>query len=237
MSIVDQIILLHDIDSKLFEINKLLGGLPTQVEELTQQQEALKNSLLEKENSLKITIVDIQTSDTLIATAQEKVNTLKDRLTDGSISTNKEYDAMMDSIDYEKNLVGEKETELLTLMETKDTLSKEIEEDKTNLDTLIEDLSIKKKALESKLAEVSEEKNALDIERANIVQGIDSNVLSQYDVIYEARNGVALAAVLDNNCEACGAFVPAQLVNEALAKQVVFCGNCGRFVYQSNSEN
>ncbi|SVA26165.1 uncharacterized protein METZ01_LOCUS155273, partial [marine metagenome] len=31
MSTVDQIILLHDIDSKLFEINKLLGGLPTQV--------------------------------------------------------------------------------------------------------------------------------------------------------------------------------------------------------------
>ena len=237
MSIVDQIILLHDIDSKLFEINKLLGGLPTQVEELTQQQEALKNSLLEKENLLKTTTVDMQTSETFIATAQEKVNTLKDRLTDGSISTNKEYDAMMDSIDYEKNLVSEKETELLTLMETKDTLSKEIEEDKTNLDTLIEDLNIKKKALEAKLAEVSEEKSALDIERANIVQGIDSNVLSQYDVIYEARNGVALAAVLDNNCEACGAFVPAQLVNEALAKQVVFCSHCGRFLYKSESEN
>ena len=237
MSIVDQIILLHDIDSKLFEINKLLGGLPTQVEELTQQQEALKNSLLEKENSLKTTTVDMQTSETFIATAQEKVNTLKDRLTDGSISTNKEYDAMMDSIDYEKNLVGEKETELLTLMETKDTLSKEIEEDKTNLDTLIEDLSTKKKALEAKLAEVSEEKNALDIERTNIVKGIDPNVLSQYDVIYEARNGVALAAVLDNNCEACGAFVPAQLVNESLAKQVVFCSNCGRFLYKLESEN
>ena len=237
MSIVDQIILLHDIDSKLFEINKLLGGLPTQVEELTQQQEALKNSLLEKENSLKTTTVDMQTSETFIATAQEKVNTLKDRLTDGSISTNKEYDAMMDSIDYEKNLVSEKETELLTFMEKKDTLSKEIEEDKANLDTLIEDLSTKKKALEAKLAEVSEEKSALDRERANIVQGIDSNVLSQYDTIYEAKNGIALAAVLDNNCEACGAFVPAQLVNEALAKQVVFCSNCGRFLYKSESEN
>ena len=237
MSIVDQIILLHDIDSKLFEINKLLGGLPTQVEELTQQQEALKNSLLEKENSLKTTTVDMQTSETFIATAQEKVNTLKDRLTDGSISTNKEYDAMMDSIDYEKNLVSEKETELLTLMETKDTLSKEIEEDKTNLDTLIEDLNTKKKALEAKLAEVSEEKNALDIERANIVKGIDSNVLSQYDIIYEAKNGIALSAVLDNNCEACGAFVPAQLVNEALAQQVVFCSNCGRFLYKSEYEN
>jgi len=237
MSTVDQIILLHDIDSKLFEINKLLGGLPTQVEELTQREETLKNSLSEKEDLLKTTTVDMHTSETLIATAQEKVNTLKDKLTDGSISTNKEYDAMMDSIDYEKNLVSEKETELLTLMETKDTLSSEIEEDKANLDTLIEDLNTKKKALESKLAEVSEEKNALDGEHANIVKGIDSNVLSQYDAIYEARNGVAVAAVLDNNCEACGAFVPAQLVNETLAKQVVFCDNCGRFLYKLPSEN
>ncbi|HIC82862.1 MAG TPA: hypothetical protein EYO99_00735 [Candidatus Marinimicrobia bacterium] len=170
MSTVDQIILLHDIDSKLFEINKLLGGLPTQVEELIQQEETLKNSLSEKENLLKTTTVDMQTSETLIATAEEKINTLKDKLTDGSISTNKEYDAMMDSIDYEKNLVSEKETELLMLMETKDTLSSGIEEDKANLETLIEDLSTKKKALESKLAEVSEEKNALDVEQANIVK-------------------------------------------------------------------
>ena len=56
MSTVDQIILLHDIDSKLFEINKLLGGLPTQVEELIQQEETLKNSLSEKENLLKTRI-------------------------------------------------------------------------------------------------------------------------------------------------------------------------------------
>jgi len=237
MSVVDQIILLHDVDSKLFEINKLLGDLPGQVEELTTQQENLKNSLAEKEELLKNTTVDIQTSENIIATSQEKVNALKDKLTDGSISTNKEYDAMMETIDYEKNLVSEKETELLTLMETKDTLSKEIEEDQSNLDTLIQDLASKKEALESKLSEVSDEKNSLEEERNNIIKNVDDTILAQYQTIYEARNGVAVAEILDDSCGECGAFIPAQLVNEALAKQVVFCGNCGRFVYQSNSEN
>lgn len=237
MSVVDQIILLHDVDSKLFEINKLLGGLPGQVEELATQEENLKNSLAEKEELLKKTTVDIQTSENIIATSQEKVNALKDKLTDGSISTNKEYDAMMETIDYEKNLVSEKETELLTLMETKDTLSKEIEEDQSNLDTLIQDLASKKEALESKLSEVSDEKNSLEEERNNIIKNVDDTILAQYQTIYEARNGVAVAEILDDSCGECGAFIPAQLVNEALAKQVVFCGNCGRFVYQSNSEN
>ena len=237
MSVVDQIILLHDVDSKLFEINKLLGGLPGQVEELATKEENLKNSLVEKEELLKKTIVDIETSENLIATSQEKINTLKDKLTDGSISTNKEYDAMMETIDYEKNLVSEKETELLTLMEAKDTLSQEIEEDKSNLDTLIEDLASKKKSLESKLSEVSDEKNSLEEERNNIIKNVDDTILAQYQTIYEARNGVAVAEILDDSCGECGSFIPPQLVNEALAKQVVFCGNCGRFVYQSNSEN
>ena len=237
MSVVDQIILLHDVDSKLFEINKLLGGLPGQVEELATQEQNLKNSLTEKEELLKKTTVDIQTSENMIATSQEKVNTLKDKLTDGSISTNKEYDAMMETIDYEKNLVSEKETELLTLMETKDTLSKEIQEDKSNLDTLIQDLASKKETLESKLSEVSDEKNSLEEERNNIIKNVDDTILAQYQTIYEARNGVAVAEILDDSCGECGAFIPAQLVNEALAKQVVFCGNCGRFVYQSTSEN
>ena len=237
MSVVDQIILLHDVDSKLFEINKLLGGLPGQVEELATQEQNLKNSLTEKEELLKKTTVDIETSENIIATSQEKINTLKDKLTDGSISTNKEYDAMMETIDYEKNLVSEKETELLTLMETKDALSKEIEEDKSNLDTLIQDLASKKEALESKLSEVSDEKNSLEEERNNIIKNVDDTILAQYQTIYEARNGVAVAEILDDSCGECGSFIPAQLVNEALAKQVVFCGNCGRFVYQSTSEN
>tara|TARA_Y100001936_G_scaffold191571_1_gene190741 strand:+ start:1028 stop:1741 length:714 start_codon:yes stop_codon:yes gene_type:complete len=237
MSVVDQIILLHDVDSKLFEINKLLGDLPGQVEELVAKEKNLKNSLVEKEELLKKTTVDIETSENIIATGQEKIKTLKDKLTDGSISTNKEYDAMMETIDYEKNLVSEKETELLTLMETKDTLSKEIEEDKSNLDTLIQDLISKKEALESKLSEVSDEKNFLEEKRNTIIKNIDDNTLAQYQTIYEARNGVAVSEILDDSCGECGSLIPPQLVNEALAKQVVFCGNCGRFVYQSNSEN
>ena len=116
MAVIDQIILLQDVDNKLFEINKLLGDLPKQVQELTDQQESTTQSLADKEELLKTTTVDIQSSETLIATTENKVNMLKDKLIDGSISNNKEYDAMMDTIDFEKNIIFEKENELLVLM-------------------------------------------------------------------------------------------------------------------------
>ena len=233
MAVIDQIILLQDVDNKLFEINKLLGDLPNQVQELTDQQEATTSSLSDKEELLKTTSVDIQTSETLIATTQEKVNTLKDKWIDGSISNNKEYDAMMDTIDFEKNIIFEKENELLVLMETKENLSKEIDEDKAALDGIIEELNTKKESLNKKVDDVSEEKNALAKERDSIVVGIDADTLDQYGQIYEARSGVACSEILDNNCEGCGGYIPPQIVNEALAKSIVNCGTCSRFLHKS----
>jgi hypothetical protein len=233
MAVIDQIILLQDVDNKLFEINKLLGDLPNQVQALTDQQEATTSSLSDKEELLKTTSVDIQTSETLIATTQEKVNNLKDKLIDGSISNNKEYDAMMDTIDFEKNIIFEKENELLILMETKENLSKEIDEDKAALDGIIEELNTKKESLNKKVDDVSEEKNALAKERDSIVVGIDADTLDQYVQIYEARSGVACSEILDNNCEGCGGYIPPQIVNEALAKSIVNCGTCSRFLHKS----
>jgi hypothetical protein len=45
MSLINQIILLQDVDNKLFEINKLLGDLPTKVQELTEEEDSVKISL------------------------------------------------------------------------------------------------------------------------------------------------------------------------------------------------
>ena len=235
MSLINQIILLQDVDNKLFEINKLLGDLPKQVQELTDQQESTTQSLADKEELLKTTTVDIQTSETLIATTENKVNMLKDKLIDGSISNNKEYDAMMDTIDFEKNIIFEKENELLVLMETKENLSKEIDEDKAALDGIIEELNTKKESLNKKVDDVSEEKNALAKERDSIVVGIDADTLDQYVQIYEARSGVACSEILDNNCEGCGGYIPPQIVNEALAKSIVNCGTCSRFLHKSEN--
>ena len=233
MAVIDQIILLQDVDNKLFEINKLLGDLPKQVQELTDQEEATTKSLADKEELLKSTSVDIQTSETLIATTENKVNSLKDKLIDGSISNNKEYDAMMDTIDFEKNIIFEKENELLVLMETKENLSKEIDEDKAALNGIIKELNDKKDALNAKMEEVSEEDSALKIERESIVKDIDIETREQYSQIYKARKGLVVAEILDNNCEGCGAYIPPQIVNEALAKQTVFCSTCSRFLYKS----
>jgi len=235
MAVINQIVLLQDVDNKLFEINKLLGDLPTKVQELTEEEDSVKISLDNKENDLKDTTVLISSNETLVQTTLDKINLLKDKLIDGSISTNKEYDAMMETIDFEKNLLDTKESELIDLMTKKEDLTKEITEDKDSLDGIISELKSKKDDLNAKMEEVSEENNALKVERENIAKDINDDIKEKYSQIYKARKGLVLAEILDNNCEGCGAYIPPQIVNEALAKQIVFCGTCSRFLYKSEN--
>ena len=235
MSLINQIILLQEVDNKLFEIEKLLGDLPSKVQELTQNEDNVKLSLQNKENELKDTSVSISTNETLVGSTSEKINSLKDKLIDGSISTNKEYDAMMETIDFEKNLLSEKENELIELMTKKEELAKEIEDDKSALDGIITELSSKKDALNAKMQEVSEEQNALKSERESVTKNVDADTISKYSEIYKARKGLVVAEILDNSCEGCGAMVPPQSINEAIAKNIVFCGNCSRFLYKSEN--
>ena len=235
MSIINQIILLQDVDNKLFEIEKLLGDLPSKVSDLTNEENEVKSSLELKEEDLKNTSVSINSNETLVQTTSQKIIALKDKLVDGSINTNKEYDAMMETIDFEKNLLDDKENELIDLMSKKEVLSKEIEEDKAALDGIISELKSKKEDLNKKMEEVSEEQNALKSERSGIVKDIAEDTLEKYSQIYQARKGVACAEILDNNCEGCGAYIPPQIVNEALAKEIVNCGTCSRFLFKTEN--
>ena len=235
MSIINQIILLQDVDNKLFEIEKLLGDLPSKVSDLTNEENEVKSSLELKEEDLKNTSVSINSNETLVQTTSQKITALKDKLVDGSINTNKEYDAMMETIDFEKNLLNDKENELIDLMSKKEVLSKEIEEDKSALDGIISELKSKKEDLNKKMEEVSEEQNALKSERSTIVKDIAEDTLDKYTQIYQARKGVACAEILDNNCEGCGAYIPPQIVNEALAKEIVNCGTCSRFLFKTEN--
>ena len=235
MSIINQIILLQDVDNKLFEIEKLLGDLPSKVRDLTNEENEVKSSLESKEVDLKNTSVSINSNETLVQTTSQKISALKDKLVDGSINTNKEYDAMMETIDFEKNLLNDKENELIDLMSKKEVLSKEIEEDKAALDGIIDELKSKKEDLNKKMEEVSEEQNALQSERSDIVKDIAEDTLEKYTQIYKARKGVACSEILDNNCEGCGAYIPPQIVNEAIAKDIVNCGTCSRFLFKTEN--
>ena len=89
---MEKLIELQGIDIKLRDLNDLLGDLPSKVEELDQQEESIKNSLVEQKDRLKELEVEMHKRDVSIAQINDKINKFKDQLF--LVTNNRQYDAL-----------------------------------------------------------------------------------------------------------------------------------------------
>ena len=122
---MEKLIELQGIDTKLRDLNDLLGDLPSKVEELDQQEESIKNSLVEQKDRLKELEVEMHKRDVSIAQINDKINKFKDQLF--LVTNNKQYDALMLEIDHLKEQRATNETESIAFLEEKETLTESVE--------------------------------------------------------------------------------------------------------------
>ena len=227
---MEKLIELQGIDIKLRDLNDLLGDLPSKVEELDQEEESIKNSLVEQKDRLKELKVEMHKRDVSIAQINDKINKFKDQLF--LVTNNKQYDALMLEIDHLKEQRGTNETESLAFLEEKETLTESVESMESELGELSQNLRVRKEKLETAISQSAEEKTSLEQQRTEQVHGIDLNIVSVYDRIMKARDGLAVVHLSDSACGGCGAHIPAQTITEVRAKIVIHrCDVCGRFLY------
>ena len=227
---IKEIIGLQKIDFKLQDIESLLGDLPLKVDALINEEKTLIQSVEKRKDRLKELELELNKCDSSIAEINEKVDKHKDQLF--LVTNNKQYDALQLEIDHLKNQKDEFETKLLELAEEKDSLEQKTKSEEENLGSLSQDLTSRREKLELLMQESSEEKKQLEEERQSQLTGIDSAILSEYERIYEARNGMSVVALEGSGCGACGGFVPPQIVSELKANKGPHrCESCGRFLY------
>ena len=157
---MEKLITLQGIDTKLKDLNDLLGDLPSKVNELNNQEKLMKTTLVEKKERLKELEVESNKRDVLIAEINNKVNKLKDQLF--LVTSNKQYDAIMHEIDHVKEKRTSYESEALSFMEEKDSLNEATESMESELGSLSEDLVIRREKLESAISESADDKLVLE---------------------------------------------------------------------------
>jgi len=227
---MEKLIELQGIDTKLRDLNDLLGDLPSKVEELDQEEESIKNSLVEQKERLKELEVEMHKRDVSIAQINDKINKFKDQLF--LVTNNKQYDALMLEIDHIKEQRATNETESIAFLEEKETLTESVESMESELGELSQNLRVRKEKLETAISQSAEEKTSLEQQRTEQVNGIDLSMVSVYDRIMKARDGLAVVHLSDSACGGCGAHIPAQTITEVRAKIVIHrCDVCGRFLY------
>lgn len=230
MGLIQQIVGLQKIDSKLQDIAELLGDLPRKVDSLKNEESALIKSLEDGKSRIKELSLELNKCDSQMTDYKEKIDKHKDQLF--LVTTNKQYDALQHEIDHLKNELNEIETTLLEFTEEKEALEEKVKLEEENLESLQKDLVSRRKKLEILMSESSEEKVKLESQRDKQREKIDIGILKQYDRIQNARKGVSVVHVEGSACGGCGAFVPPQIVSEVRAGSGPHtCDSCSRFLF------
>ena len=227
---VSQLVELQVVDTQLQDLNELLGDLPKKVDKLHQEEESLINTVDKGKNRLKEIELALNKAEHHLAEIKQKIDKLKDQLS--LVTTNKQYDALTQEIEYLKQAMDEVELEDLELDEEKDTLRNDLREKEENLESLSDDLRTRRGRLVDLIAESADKKSELEKEREEQSIHIDPSLLSRYVRIRDARYGLAVVTIDGNSCSGCGFVVPPQTVSVIRKITSLYnCDICSRFLY------
>ena len=226
---ITRLVELQDIDSQLEDLNSLLGDLPKMVDELNEKENSLKDRVEADKVTLKEINLNSSKSEKVNSDIQEKINKLTDQLF--LVTNNKQYDALTNEIEHLKEQKKENEELLISNLEEKETLEKNINENEASLEELKTDLDVRRNKLDEALSETADEKAALENSRKKQVTEIDDNTMQVYNKVISARSGIAVVPLSGNSCGGCGAALPLQMASEIRSGDLHNCQSCGRFVY------
>ncbi len=165
---------------------------------------------------------------------QAKVQSLEERLYGGSVRNQKELESITSELQYTKQQSTESDEQLLALMFTVDELEQLLTETRAR----IKELESTQAEARVKLAgerDALKESLASDAEnRARLVQAIPPLLLSQYERLRKAKQGVAVAMVQGGRCMACRLALPTREMQSLRTSNVpITCSSCGRILYTS----
>ncbi len=228
--ILEQLIQLQQIDSKIAAIESVIKNTPSQInavkekyEKAVSGHETIKAELEEnKKNYLQLEkSLNEKKSD--LMNAQTKLS---------SVQNSKEYEAVIRELDFLKKTITDDELKLKEMMNLdfkyEAELSKSIEL-KESLEKELQDAS-SSKADEDK--EMHDELESLMKEREKYSSTIKKSTLMKYDRVRSHRHNIGIASVKDEICNGCYMHIPPQLYVEVKKDESIHtCPHCQRILY------
>ncbi|MFZ4587816.1 MAG: zinc ribbon domain-containing protein [Terrimicrobiaceae bacterium] len=227
---VEKLLALQDRDQRLRNLRQEYKSVPGELAAL-QKLVADSTARLEQSKSrAKAIEVEKKSLEGDVAVKKEQIARYKNQQL--QTRKNDEYMALSHEISAAEKAIREIEDKELVLMEEADALAPQIADAEKNS-------SEEKARIESRIAVLGEREanlksriSAMESERPAATQGIDEDLLEQYEHLFESKNGRAVVAVEHDVCGGCHMKVTAQ-TSLALRsdKSVVSCPQCGRILH------
>ena len=227
---LENLLKLQEIDSKIFEIKKVRGALPEEVQDLEDELIGYNTRLDNFKSDIDNKNKDIDDLKNKTKDAKKLVKKYKDQQM--NVKNNREYDAVskeielqeLDSKLFAKN-VGENEVKI-------EEINEDIKSTKKIIKERTQVLKSKKADLDLLSNESKEEEKKLDTLKTKASKKIEPSLLLSYEkLVNRQRNGLAVVKVSRGACGGCFNIVPPQRQAEIKEKKkIILCEYCGRIL-------
>lgn len=234
---IKQLAKLQAIESDITQVNRLLAAIP---EELQAVDKKLSDFYLKVENNEKEKAAiekQFRNWEGESQSISARIDKEKSQL--NAVKNNKEYQALLVSIDHlnvERSALEDKMIEALEKIDESKTTLKELKEGYRQFEAqmnrqkmVIDERGVRK---ENELKKLTEEKKLL-------LDQIDSDMLKRYKHVQTLRGGgAAVAAVMNEVCKGCNMNIPPQMFNELQRyESLIVCPNCQRIIYYQPADD
>lgn len=228
--ILTKLVELQAIDQEIDQIDNAIkfeqNGLDERISALA-DRETLISSLGEQ------IAVQQAESRTLEAEMADKMDHVRERQSKMmQVQTGREQTALLKEIEDAKKSAKENEEKIVALMETIETLTTQIDEEKNLLKGEKKLVAEETEKVRKNIESINKGKKTKDNVRDKQAKEVKPNLLRKYDTLRERRNGIAVVNVLDGVCQGCFVSIPPQKYNMLLKGDKMFdCPTCQRLMY------
>lgn len=224
---------LQDIDSHIYSLRQEKDHTkPAELQAIKDAFEEKKSRLQVYEQELQQVQLRKKEKELDLASKEEGVRKAQGQLY--QLKTNKEYHAKLSEIESIKADASLAEEEILKAMEEIEQAQERLNEAKGVLSAQEKEFKEAEAQVNSQTKEIEGKIAQYETKRKVIVEGVDPQILTQYEHLLKVRYGKAIAPVINENCGACHMRLTAQTINEIkMYAEFKTCGNCVRILYIS----
>lgn len=228
--IMDVLRKLQAIDDEIRDIRTSRDALVGNMERLRKVLHHLDRELEDKRGKLTEAETWYRNKSSELESEREKLNKGKSKLS--GVTRSKEYIAVNKELDIARKNIAQKEEEVANLMKAIDEFRDAIASEGAKVEDLRAQAAHTERDNTERLAAMDNRIAEVDVRRGRVTAALDRSIVSRYDKIAKARDGIACVAVRDGGCSGCNMQLQPRFVENVLrASSLSCCPHCSRYLY------
>ena len=206
----------NDIPAEIIDLRRKIAKIEEEIAGIEEESEDLRKERRQKEMEL-----------------DKKVESLnKYRAQKNQIKTNEAYSALLKEIQDMEKEKEDLEDGIFSYMERGEELSNLIKEKKECLSKHGENLSHMEEKNRKRIKQLEKEFSEQTDKRNSTASRVNAKLVSRYERIRKAKDGLAFVSVKNNTCQGCFMELPPQVVSELMkGDKITSCERCSRLLY------